>query len=134
MYKTTASTTGYGSPNFGSAKLAQSIYGDLGMTLLKARLNNKTGVAVNDVVVSLGPFAQEVGLRVEDSTDSGVYHRNPIDQKKALYSSVFLSGIGLASATASYQAVRDKNMLYAAIFGAASLAGFAALPNWELRI
>lgn len=135
MYKTTAMTKGYGSPNPGSAKQASLKYGPpMGMTLLKARMNNESGNAVDNVILSLGPFAQKSGLREANVTQNGVYRRNPIDQRKALSSSVILSGVGLAGAYAAFQAANDRNWLRAAIYGATSVAGLAAMPNWELRL
>ena len=135
MYKTTAMTKGYGNPSIGSAKQASIKYNSqIGMTLLKAKMNNETGNAVNDVVLSVGPFAQESGLRKEDTTNAGVYMRNQIDQRKALTSSILLSGVGLAGAYGTFQAVKDNDWLQAAVLGATSLVGFAAMPNWELRL
>jgi hypothetical protein len=134
MYKPTTAATGYGKTSLGSTRLARAKYGDLGMTLLKSRTDNETGVAVDNVIFSVGPFAQTTGLREENSLNAGVYHRNPIDQRTALWSSFLLYGVGMAGAIYSTIQVRNDNWLNAAIYGATALAGLAAVPNWELRI
>lgn len=135
MYKTTSTTTGYGTPSFGSVKQAREKYNpNLGMTLLKAVSTNENSEAKNSVYFSVGPISQERGVRSADANDPTVYYRNPINKKTSLYSSVILSGIGLIGAAAAYRSASEKKWTTAATYGAASLVGFAMLPDWELRV
>ena len=136
MYKTTSMTTGYGTPSIGSVKQAREKYNpNMGMTLLRAVTTNENSQARDSVFFSVGPISQERGMREIDPTENGsVYYRNPINKKNSLYSSVILSGVGLIGAISAYRSASEQNWVSAATYGAASLVGFAMLPDWEMRV
>ena len=135
MYKTTSMTTGYSTPSFGSVKQAREKYNpNLGMTLLRAVTTNENSQAKDKVFFSVGPISQERGMRSTDPSDQSIYYRNPINKKTSLYSSVILSGIGLMGAAAAYRSASEQKWTTAVTYGAASLVGFAMLPDWELRV
>ena len=133
-YKTTNDRTGYQQASIGSTDLAKKLYGkNMGLTLLRAVTNDNSAVAKDKVVLSVGPIAQQHGLRQEDPSDPGTYRRNPINKNKAVTTSVLLSGIGLFSTFMAIQSVRDSEIPQSLVYGAIGAGSLAMLPDYEVR-
>ena len=134
-YQTTNNNRGYSDVHVGSTKEAEKLYPkNMGLTLLRAVTSNNNSTAKDEVVFSVGPVSQEHGLRTENPSDPGVFRRNTLNTRRAVTTSVLLSGVGIMGSYMALQSFRDEELTKAAVYGLTGLAGFAMLPDVEVRI
>ena len=134
-YQTTNNNRGYSDVYVGSTKEAEKLYPkNMGLTVLRAVTSNNNTTAKNEVFFSVGPVSQEHGLRTENPSDPGVFRRNPLNTRRSVTTSVLLSGVGILGSFMALQSFRDDEKLKAAAYGLTGLAGFAMLPDVEVRV
>jgi hypothetical protein len=134
-YQTTNDNRGYSNVHVGSTKEAEKLYPkNMGLTLLRAVTSNNNSTAKDEVVFSVGPVSQEHGLRTENPSDPGVFRRNPLNTRRAVTTSVLLSGVGILGSYMALQSFRDEELTKAAVYGVTGLMGFAMLPDVEVRV
>ena len=105
----------------------------MGLTLLKAVTSNESSTARDNVVLSVGPISQQHGLREEDPSEPGKFYRNPINKKRAVMSSILLSGVGLASTYMAIQSARDSLLPQSVIYGVLGAGSLLMVPDFEVR-
>jgi len=133
-YKPTNNTTGYQNTTIGSTVEAKRRYGsNMGLTLLKAVTSNENSTAKDSVVLSVGPISQQHGIREENPSEPGTFYRNPINKKRAVTTSILLSGIGLASTYMAIQSAKDSHLTHSLMYGVLGASSLLMMPDYEVR-